>query len=72
MHNSLVRETFMDNKNVNKEISEPSQPVQKNKIQKERTDDAYTQINQIAFQQNFKALIGHFKKDLNYNPQAFR
>lgn len=60
----------MDKANFEKKSSEPKQPVQKNKIQKD--EDAYTLINQIAFQQNFKVLIGHFKKDLNYNIHTLR
>lgn len=39
---------------------------------KDSNEDAYSQINQIAFQQNYKALIGHFKKDLNFNSTSFR
>lgn len=39
---------------------------------KDSNEDAYSQINQISFQQNYKALIGHFKKDLNFNSTSFR
>jgi len=39
---------------------------------KDSNEDAYSQINQIAFQQNYKALIGHFKKDLNFSSTSFR
>lgn len=39
---------------------------------KDSNEDAYSQINQIAFQQNYKALIGHFKKDINFSTASFR
>lgn len=52
----------IDKKNITK----------KNNSVKESSEDAYSQINQIAFQQNFKALIGHFKKDLNYSTPVCR
>lgn len=57
---------------TNKKINEPNPLVKKNKVLKNYGDDAYIQINQIAFQQNFQALIGHFKKDLNYKSQSLR
>lgn len=46
---------------------EKSCPVVKARIIKEPTDDTYVHINKVSFQQNFKALIGHFKKEATYN-----
>tara|TARA_B110001454_G_scaffold219197_1_gene251434 strand:+ start:24103 stop:24294 length:192 start_codon:yes stop_codon:yes gene_type:complete len=39
---------------------------------KDTNEDAYSRINQIAFQQNYKALIGHFKKDISFSTQHLR
>jgi hypothetical protein len=30
-------------------------------ISKDRIDETYHQVNKVSFQQNFKALIGHYK-----------
>ncbi len=30
-------------------------------VDKEKIDETYVQVNQLSFQQNFKALIGHYK-----------
>lgn len=61
----------MDNTKFDTEIRKPNQTEKKDDIPREKVvEDAYTQVNQIAFQQNFKVLIGHFKKDSNYNIQT--
>ena len=35
----------------------------KSKIKKDTVDEGYFQINQVSFQQNFKSLLDHYKKD---------
>ncbi|MBC7457406.1 MAG: hypothetical protein H7235_03955 [Bdellovibrionaceae bacterium] len=30
-------------------------------VTREKLDETYVQVNQLSFQQNFKALIGHYK-----------
>ena len=61
----------MDKSEIKIELSK-EEALLKIKAIKDSNEDAYAQINQIAFQQNYKALIGHFKKDLNFNSTSFR
>jgi hypothetical protein len=35
--------------------------VTKGKVYKDKLDETYLRVNEVSFQQNFKALIGHFK-----------
>lgn len=37
---------------------------------KEVADETYLQVNQVSFQQNFKALIGHYKKPGSYSSNS--
>ncbi|OYZ23706.1 MAG: hypothetical protein B7Y39_03725 [Bdellovibrio sp. 28-41-41] len=60
------------NKTETKVEIKKEEALLKIKAIKDSNEDAYSQINQIAFQQNYKALIGHFKKDLNFNSTSFR
>ncbi len=54
------------NDKVDKAVS-VLKPLVKPRILKDVMDETYVQVNQISFQQNFKALIGHYKKTGSYN-----
>jgi|GEM_PF-6759991 hypothetical protein len=41
--------------------SAAAKKVSASQVVKEKLDETYLQINQLSFQQNFKALIGHYK-----------
>jgi len=51
-------------KDVEKDIkvnSTPARKVSARQVLRDKIDETYLQINQLSFQQNFKALIGHYK-----------
>lgn len=41
--------------------STPAKKTSASQVIKEKIDETYHQVNQLSFQQNFKALIGHYK-----------
>ena len=41
--------------------SAAAKKISDSQVVKEKLDETYLQINQLSFQQNFKALIGHYK-----------
>jgi hypothetical protein len=63
---------FEMNKAENKIELNKEEALLKIKAIKDSNEDAYSQINQIAFQQNYQALIGHFKKDFSFNSTSFQ